>query len=625
MTKTRLLSASLLAGAAAFALPQAASAQDITRIVSFGDSTIDTGNALAIVDATVGLPPSAAAVYPTGRFSGGLSIADTLAAELNATNDDFAIGGALTNNANTSAGLPGFGTEWNLFLAGGGAAFPIAGIFPTVSGTFSPDDLLLLAIGSNDGRVYQQTGGTDAGAATAGAIAAAQASAGTDALVAAGAQNISFLAIDTSTAPEVAFQPDPATAAAVRSAFASSYNAGMQATLAGYAADGVIVHYLDGNAVVENILANMSDFGFTDFACPPFVIDTACVVDSSNYIIYGDLLHPTSETNKVIAEYIAAQLNGPLTIDGNASMAADNARHFGRTLTARIDGTAPRDGDMAEGLKLFLGGDYSSRGVPATPIQATFDTSTFGIHGGLEYGFGNGVVGLMGRYAMPKFDYGNRTTEGEATSIEVGAFGAYAIGPFYAQAYGGMGWDDHEIERMGVRGIDSLGRSAQFDGDHWVAGGKIGYLANVGIFRIGPSVAIDHASIDLDGYTESGDPALNLNVEDISFASTRGSAGIDIRGDFDNSGIQVRPHVRLALEKEFSNDERVYMMSQTSSPSIVNTWNLGQADDSMYGRLSGGFSAQLFSTVRLDTALSMTIEKDDGNETGASVSLSIGF
>ena len=494
-----------------------------------------------------------------------------------------------------------------------------------MSGTFGEGDLLLLALGGNDGRIYQQTGGTVDGAALAGATSAAYASAGMDALVAAGAQNISYIAVDTSVAPEVAFQPDPALAGAVRSAFAASYNAGIQSTLAGYAADGVIVHYLDGNTVVNNILANMSDFGFSAYACPVFVIDTACVIDSTEYIIYGDALHPTSETNKVIAEYVAAQLNAPLTIDGNAMMAMDNARHFGRTLTARVDGTAPRDGDMAEGLKVFLGADTSSRGVEMTGTQGAFDTSAFGIHAGLEYGFGNGVIGVMGRYAMPEFDYGNRTAEGEATSLELGAFAAYAVGPIYGQAYVGFGSDDHEIERAGIRNISALDRKASMDGDHFVLGGKLGYLAPVGIFRIGPSIAIDHASVDVDGYTESGDDALNLMVDAIDFASTRGSAGIDLRGDFDNSGIQLRPHLRVALEKEFSNDQRVYAFSQTTSPGIVNSWNLGEADDSLYGRVTGGMSAQLFSSVRLDVAASTTLSKDDGNETGASVSLSLGF
>ena len=124
---------------------------------------------------------------------------------LDAPVDNFAIGGALTDNTNTNSPLlPGFVTEWNAFLAGGG------GPFPTVSGTFDENDLVTVSIGGNDARFYQQTGGTLAGAPAAATASAAFATAGLNALVDAGAQNISFLAGDTSLLPEIAGDADPA-------------------------------------------------------------------------------------------------------------------------------------------------------------------------------------------------------------------------------------------------------------------------------------------------------------------------------------------------------------------------------------------------------------------------------
>ena len=105
------------------------------------------------------MPP---APYSTGRFSGGTNYIDTLGQLTNSSIENFAIGGALTNNTNTNGvGLPGFITEWNAFLAGGG------GPFPTVSGSFDENDLLAISVGGNDARFYQQTGGTLAGAPAA--------------------------------------------------------------------------------------------------------------------------------------------------------------------------------------------------------------------------------------------------------------------------------------------------------------------------------------------------------------------------------------------------------------------------------------------------------------------------
>ncbi len=162
--------------------------------------------------------------YSTGRFSGGTNYIDTLGQLLDAPIDNFAIGGALTDNTNTNGPPLGFVTEWNAFLAGGGGAFP------TVSGTFGEDDLLAISIGGNDARFYQQNGGTVAGAPAAATASAAFATAGLNALVGAGAQNISFLAGNTAILPEIA--GDPA-AQAVRNAYSTTFNTAMQSTLVG--------------------------------------------------------------------------------------------------------------------------------------------------------------------------------------------------------------------------------------------------------------------------------------------------------------------------------------------------------------------------------------------------------
>src|SRR4029453_7574936 len=204
MKKSRLFAASLLAASTLTATP--AAAQRVDHIVAFGDSYADDGNLFQILGIT---PP---APYSTGRFSGGTNYVDTLGSLLNAPIDNFAIGGALTDKRNTNtpaplpaSQLPGFVTEWNAFLAGGG------GIFPTVSGTFDESDLVTVSVGGNDARVYQ-TGsaglglapGTLAGAPAAATASAAFATAGLNALVNAGAQNISYLAGNTAMLPEIA-------------------------------------------------------------------------------------------------------------------------------------------------------------------------------------------------------------------------------------------------------------------------------------------------------------------------------------------------------------------------------------------------------------------------------------
>jgi uncharacterized protein YhjY with autotransporter beta-barrel domain/phospholipase/lecithinase/hemolysin len=609
MIKSRVFVASLLAASAlGFAAP--AQAQRVDHIVAFGDSYADDGNLFQILGIT---PP---APYSTGRFSGNTNYVDTLGALLDAPIDNFAIGGALTDNTNTNGvGLPGFVTEWNAFLAGGG------GVFPTVSGTLDESDLVTVSIGGNDARFYQSTGGTLANAPAAATASAAFATTGLDALVAAGAQNISFLAGDTSLLPEVAFLPNPTQAAQIRSAFSTTFNDAMKTTLAGYAADGVIVHYLDGTLLLNQVAANLSDYGLIGLACPPLP-NNSCIVDpGQKYLFYFDQLHLTSAGFAIVARYIAAQLEAPLVLQGASDLSLDVARQFGRTLTSRMDLGSPRDGDTLDGLRFFVVGDGYSRKLSSGPRNEAYRSSGVGLTAGAEYGFGSGIAGLAVNYSRPKINFGNDNAENEARTIQLGGYAGVGFGGAFAQGYAGYGWNRHDIDRTGV--VEDM--EADPKGHHFIAGAKAGYLVPLGGVRIGPVVALDYAKAKVEGYTEAGDPVLTLNVDSLSYRSLRGSAGIELRGDFDGGGIQLRPYASAVVEKDFTGDERTIHFAQTSAPTIVNSFALEDASKKAYGRVGLGFSAAILSNVTLDAGGSATIGKDQGEETSAQIGVRFGF
>ena len=608
MKNCRLIAASLLAASALTATP--AAAQRVDKIVAFGDSYADDGNLFQII----GVPPQPP--FATGRFSGGTKYVDTLSTLLDVPVENFAIGGALTNNTNTNSPLlPGFVTEWNAYLLGGG------GPFPTVSGTFDENDLVTVSIGGNDARFYQQTGGTAAGAPAAATASAAFATAGLNALVGAGAQNISFLSGDTSLLPEIATQPDPAGAATIRRAYSTTFNEAMKTTLAGYAANGVMVHYLDGTVLLNQVANDLDAYGLIGLACPALP-NTSCIADpTQKFLFYYDGLHLTSAGFAIVGQYIFKQLQAPLTLQAASDMGLDVAHQFGRTLTARMDTTAPRDGDMPEGLKFYVAGDGYSRKLDAGLTNDEYRSSGVGVTAGAEYGFGSGLVGLALNYSKPKVNFGNDAADNEAKSLQLGGYGAFGIAGGFVQAYAGYGWDDHEIERAGV--VSEL--EADPDGDHFIAGAKAGYLMPLGSVRVGPVIGLDYAKADVDSYTETGDPVLALNVDSLSYKSLRGSVGLEVRGDFEGGGAQLRPFAAAVIEKDFSGDERTVRFSQTSAPMIVNSFELEDASKDAYGRISLGFSAAILSSVSLDVAGSATVGKDQGEETSAQVGFRFGF
>lgn len=607
MTRSRLFAASLLA-ASALSVATPAQAQRIDNIVAFGDSYADDGNLFQFIGIAPPLP------YSTGRFSGGTNYIDTLGQLENASIDNFAIGGALTDNTNTNGpGLPGFVTEWNSFLAGGGPA-----VFPRVSGTFAEDDLLAISIGGNDARFYQQNGGSLAGAPVAATASAAFATAGLNALVGAGAQNISFLAGNTAILPEIA--GDPA-AQAVRNAYSTTFNTAMQSTLAGYAANGVMVHYLDLSLVGEQITNNLADYGLIGVACPALP-NTSCIADpSQKYLFYFDQLHLTSAGFAIVGKYIATQLEAPLTLQAASDMELDVAHQFGRTLTSRMDTGAPRDGDMPEGIKVFLVGDGYTRDLNASATNDAYRSSGVGGTLGAEYGFGSGVAGIAVNYTKPKINFGNDAADNKGHSIQLGAYGGIGIAGGFVQGYAGYGWDKNKIERTGV--VEDM--DANPKGNHFIAGAKGGYLMPLGAVRVGPVIALDYAKAKVDGYTEDGDPALTLHVDSLNYKSLRGSAGLEVRGDFAGGGVQVRPFAAVVAEKDFTGDARTVHFYQTSAPTIVNSFAFEDASKKAYGRVTLGLSAAIFSNVSLDVDGSTTIGKDQGNETSANLGFRVGF
>ena len=594
-----LACASLIAVAAGSA---PASAQQIDRIVAFGDSYADIGNALRLA----GVNPISTQVYTTGRFSGGTNYIDTLSTILGAPQFNFAIGGARTNNGNQTAGLPGFTFEAAQFNAGGGALG-----FPVVDTTLTRNDLVAVSIGGNDARAYQQGGGTVAGASAAAATAAASAQANLDIILSHGPATVSFLAGDTGQLPEIAGNP---AGAQVRTAFSTAFNSDIQNVLAGYAQQGSIVHYLELTAMLNDVKANPAAYGITNgLTCPAFP-NTTCVVNPSGYLFYGDLLHLTSDGFAIVAQYVAKQLAAPLTLQAPSDLAFDTARQFGRTLSTRSDlyGRGP----VTPGLKLFAVGDFFSRDVPISSDNASFDIDGVGGTIGAEYGLPMGAVGIAGNYSRPRVRFGNDSARINARSWQIGAYGSLSSGGLFGQAYLGYGWDKHKITRTGV--VENM--NANPSGNHWLAGAKGGYLMPFGPAKIGPVIALDYAKAKVDGYTETGDPALNLNVGSQSLKAMLGQAGLEVRADFTG----IRPYLDVTAEHDFTGNGRVISFAQTSAPTIVNRWSVSRDKDT-YGRVQFGAAADLWSGMSLDAAVTTTFARDGGRDTGAHVGVRANF
>jgi uncharacterized protein YhjY with autotransporter beta-barrel domain len=113
---------------------------------------------------------------------------------------------------------------------------------------------------------------------------------------------------------------------------------------------------------------------------------------------------------------------------------------------------------------------------------------------------------------------------------------------------------------------------------------------------------------------------LTLDVGSQSLKSLTGQIGIEARADLQG----IRPYFALTAEHEFSGDGRVISFVQADAPLIVNRWDVSR-DKETYARVSVGAAATIMGGTSLDAAVTSTLGRDGGQETGAHVGLRASF
>ncbi|PSJ42870.1 autotransporter domain-containing protein [Allosphingosinicella deserti] len=605
------------AAAAALLCAAPAAAQTVDRIVAFGDSYADDGNFFELTN----IPRPA--IYPNGRFSNGTNFVDTMGQLLSVPIDNFAIGGAFANNGNINgAAFPGFVTEYQSFLAGGGPA-----AFPRVSGRLDANDLVVVSIGGNDARAYERSlGPAPTAAQVQGLIAGAPAQAqlrvgetmtGINALVNAGARNITFLAGDVGRLPEVAGSP----IAPIGTAYANAFNSGIQTRLAETAANGVIVDYLDLSQVGSAVERNPAAFGLISAgACP-----VACVTTDPSlldkYLFYVDQLHLTSAGFAIVGRYAVRQLEAPLHFQAQTDLGLQAASSFGSTLQGRLDLSTARTGDNGSGLSVYAMVNAASRKFARSATNLAYDTDTFGVTAGAEYELGSLIFGLALNHSRPRADMIAGTGKVRAKAWQVGGYAGWADNGAFVQAHGGIGWVDYDITRNAV--IDEI--TAEADGRTIMAGAKAGYLLDLGGFSLGPVVGLQYAKAKIDAYSETGDAVLTLDVDDQNVKALVGSAGLEARGTLDAGGLAVHPFAALTAEKDFEGDGRTIRYAGTASPAIVNSFVLPNRSRDVYGRLAAGARLSLGEAASLAVEGSTSFSQDGSDDIAGFVGLTVGF
>lgn len=316
---TRFLSRLFVSGVVLLlATVTSASAQPpVEKLVIFGTSLSDPGNAFALVGGT-NTPPdylNDAFLVPTAPYTRGghhftngptwiEQLARTLKANINAepafkgSNPramNFAVGAARARETGVNANLP----------------LQVATFLQSKGGVASPEALYVIEIGTND--VRDALGAGPGGPAI---LAAALTSVrmNVDALYAAGARR--FLIWNV---PNPAFTPvirslnNPLVSAAA-AALATSYNSGLDGQIAVLRATrpGIAIEVLNVSQLLNTVVANPAAFGFTNIVTPCITPSEApFFCQQPDDYLFWDGVHPTAAMHAVVAAFAEMALMEP--------------------------------------------------------------------------------------------------------------------------------------------------------------------------------------------------------------------------------------------------------------------------------------------------------------------------
>jgi phospholipase/lecithinase/hemolysin len=269
----------------------------ITGIVSFGDSLSDVGNFYAAAN---GASPPSAYGYDQGRFTNGSNWVEYLAKDLGVAiptasvhgGTDFAYGGAMTGTGYTTStflgatvSVPNVGQQVHDYLA---SNTPTAGQLYTIWG------------GANDVLNGGQTNPLIPLTNIATAI---------ETLTAAGAKQ--FLVANM---PPLNLTPAAASLSPTEQAglaqFSTYFNQGLQAEAASLQnALGVQIHVLDVYSLMQDALAHPAKYGMINVNTP--------LIQSSNPgangYLFWDTIHPTTQADQLIGDLAVQSVPEPST------------------------------------------------------------------------------------------------------------------------------------------------------------------------------------------------------------------------------------------------------------------------------------------------------------------------
>jgi outer membrane autotransporter protein len=250
-----------------------------------------------------------------------------------------------------------------------------------------------------------------------------------------------------------------------------------------------------------------------------------------------------------------------------------------------------------------------------------YDHDSTGAAGGVEVAVNNNAsIGGAVVYSNNDVDFDSPGDAAEFDSWQVGLYGNYGFGNFYAGGSASYAWHDVSTLRTIQLPVPNAPFTAVagYDASAWTASGEVGGIWRLGRVNVQPSAGLAYSTADTDGFTETGDSgAYELIVGETDADSFAGILALRASGLWTMGQTRVVPDIKVGWRHEFNEDRQsftaIFVGDPTETPFTIVSSEV-QQDAAL---LSAGLTFGLTNNLEIFTDVN-GLYSSDASSTNAS-------